>query len=173
MKVNWEGVSEYHASLMHVGTVITMLKDDIMDVYMIDSNVTECVNQFTRFETELQTKKQYLINSLVIIAFEYACTILDHCINTQLYTLSEEEVFPAERTQQTISRGYDRLDAFYKDMVTAINDAFTRGLFTKFFSKLDVEVKERVTRIHYTQVFLHVGIKSRREELSLKTPSKG
>lgn len=124
-----------------------------MDVYFTDSEQTDCLAQFEKFDTLLKTKKQDLIHLLLLRAFQYLCTLLDQCINTNLYTLPEDQAFPEEQIKQIIDRGIERLEAFHSEVLTNIGNVFVRGLFTKLLSKLDVEMKERITRIHYHQVY--------------------
>lgn len=149
---NWDKIVEYNNSLLTIGKILSILNDDA-NIANLTENDECCASHLHQYESDLFSKKQHLVDSILDIVVFYYYSILDQCILTSYFTMQPEDSFPMKSVEQAISRGYEKLEGFYTSLCESFkNPSFTRGMLTKLLSRLDMEMKERVIRIHYNEV---------------------
>lgn len=163
LHLNWDTISEYYNSILSIGNVISILNDNLCIIRLNDQN-PDCSEQFTKFESQVASKRKEVINSILQVVTRYYYSILDHCIVTSYFTLDEGESFPLPSIKERITQGYEKMEEFYSELSRSIErSSFSKGLFSKILTEIDKEIKERVIRIHYNEVVIIIHSHCRKE----------
>lgn len=153
LHLNIDELKEYYDCLFSIEELLSILTQNIVIVNLLECD-EKSEKEFSQFEEGLYKKKQEMNHSILVIAFQFYQTILDHCIQTSSFTLDDESFYSSQAVHQTVTQGNEKIGFWFMDLKKAfVKQSFSHGLLVKLCNLIDKEVKERVLYIHYNKVW--------------------
>lgn len=142
-------------------------REEFLEVFEANSELTE---NFADLHSELSTKKRQVLDGITsIISTTYCRQVLDEVIQTELFTCPSPMDFPHHRILTHLATGKGQLETSFLTIQQWCSPRVYRGVRYRILRAIDMEVQERVQRVHYHREGAAQIVRILKDILSLAT----